>query len=76
LTLTARNCAFALGLTLDDVVQIIQSMKQTHFYKSMTAKADHRLWQDVYHVPWQHLTPYVKLTVDADGSLILSLKEQ
>ena len=76
MTRTARNCARELGLTRDDVVQLVQSMKRVHFYKSMTAFGDHRVWQDVYHVPWQELTLYVKLTIDYSGRLILSLKEK
>ena len=76
MTVMARNCAFVLGLTLDDVVQVVQSMRRAHFYKSMTAIGNHRIWQDVYHVPWDQLTLYVKLTVDERGRLILSLKEK
>ena len=76
MTRTAHDCALALGLSLDDVVQIIQSVKRAHFYKSMTAFGNHRVWQDVYHVPWQGLTLYLKVTVDELGRLILSLKEK
>ena len=76
MTVTARNCAFELGLTLEDVVQVVQNMRRAHFYKSMTAFENHRQWQDVYHVPRQELTLYVKLTVDSLGRLILSLKEK
>jgi motility quorum-sensing regulator/GCU-specific mRNA interferase toxin len=77
MTRTAQNHAFGLGLTLEDVVQVIQSMKRSHFYKSMTALGNHRVWQDVYHVPWREgLVLYVKLTVDELGRLILSLKEK
>ncbi len=51
-------------------------MKRGQFYKSMTAFEDHRVWQDVYYVPWSGLVLYVKLTVDELGRLILSLKEK
>lgn len=76
MTRTAQDAAWALGLSLEDVVQIVQSMKRVHFYKSMTAFAAHRVWQDVYYVPWSDLVLYVKLTVDERGRLILSLKEK
>lgn len=76
MTRTAQDCAWALGLSLEDVVQIVQSMKRVQFYKSMTAFEDHRVWQDVYYVPWSDLVLYVKLTVDELGRLILSLKEK
>ena len=76
MTRTAQNSALALGLTLQDVVQMVQGMKSIHFYKSMTTHTDHRIWQDVYHVPWRGLVLYVKLMVDELGRLIISLKEK
>ena len=36
-----------------------------HFYESMTAYWDHRVWQDVYHVPRRRAMLYVKFTADA-----------
>ena len=48
-----------------------------HFYKSMTAYADSRLWQDVYHVPSPVGMLYVKFTADAITEfLLLSFKEK
>jgi len=76
MTRTAQDCCFDLGLSLQDVVNVVQSMRRSHFYKSMTSIADSRVWQDVYHVPWGSLDLYVKLTVDELGRLILSLKEK
>ncbi len=55
---------------------VVQGMRRSHFYKSMTSYADHRVWQDVYRVPWGGLVLYVKLTVDERGRLILSMKEK
>jgi motility quorum-sensing regulator/GCU-specific mRNA interferase toxin len=76
MTRSAQDATLRLGLTLDDVVQVVQGMKRSNFYKSMTSHADHRVWQDVYHVPWRGLVLYVKLTVDEFGRLILSMKEK
>lgn len=76
MTRTAQDCCFALGLSLQDVVEVVQSMRRSQFYKSMTSHADPRVWQDAYHVPWAGLELYVKLTVDDRGRLILSLKEK
>jgi len=43
----------------------------------MTAYADHRLWQDVYHVPSSVGVLYVKLTADVlTECLMLSFKEK
>jgi motility quorum-sensing regulator / GCU-specific mRNA interferase toxin len=76
ITKTSLTTAEALGLTLDDIVTLIRSMTREHFYKSMTSIGDHRIWQDVYHVPCGLLVLYVKLTTDAEGFLVISLKEK
>lgn len=76
MTRTARQGTVRLGLTLDDVVELIQSLTPHHFYKSMTTYANSQIWQDVYHVPWQDTTLYLKFTADAEGHIIISLKEK
>ena len=76
MTRTAQDTAFLLGLLLGDVVRIIQSMTRVQFYKSMTSLGDHRIWQDVYHVPFEILVLYVKFTTDAQGYLVISFKEK
>lgn len=75
ITRTAEKCAEALGMTRADVVLCIQGITRTHFYKSMTSKADSRIWQDVYHVPHDAIVLYVKFTTDSDGYLLISFKE-
>ncbi len=76
MTGTARTSAFALGLLLADVVKIIQGMTREQFYKSMTSLADHRVWQDVYHVTFERTVLYVKFTTDAQGHIVISFKEK
>jgi motility quorum-sensing regulator/GCU-specific mRNA interferase toxin len=52
-------------------------MQRAHFYKSMTSHGDHRIWQDVYHVPSEAGTLYVKFTADVVTEfLLLSFKEK
>jgi len=66
-----------LGFGRDDIVATLQTMQRAHFYKSMTAYADHRLWQDVYYVPSQAGVLYIKFTADAlTEFLLLSFKEK
>jgi motility quorum-sensing regulator / GCU-specific mRNA interferase toxin len=48
---TALKSAAALGFGRADIVATVQTMQRAHFYKSMTSYADHKAWQDVYHVP-------------------------
>ncbi len=77
ITRTARNDAMALGFTRAMIIEIVQSMRRAHFYKSMTFYADHTRWQDVYHVPWGEMILYVKFTDDrVTEFLLLSLKEK
>ena len=52
-------------------------MERRHFHKSMTSCADHRIWPDVYYVPSEQGTLYVKFTADAVAEfLLLSFKEK
>ena len=76
MTRSARDSAFALGFTLQDVVDVIQSLAAAHFYKSMTSLASARVWQDVYHVPTEGIVLYVKFTVDDEGKLVIAFKER
>ena len=69
--------AAALGFGRADIVATIQTMQRQHFYKSMTTYADHRLWQDVYHVPSPAGVLHVKFTADTVTEfLLLSFKEK
>jgi motility quorum-sensing regulator/GCU-specific mRNA interferase toxin len=76
MTKTAQDCAFGLGLLLQGVVDLIQGMTREQFFKSMTSHSNRAIWQDVYHVPWQGLVLYLKFSTDAQGYLVISLKEK
>jgi motility quorum-sensing regulator/GCU-specific mRNA interferase toxin len=72
---TAVRTAAALGFGRAEIVETIQTMRRSQFYKSMTSYADHRVWQDVYHVPSSVGTLYVKFTADTVSEfLLLSFK--
>lgn len=74
---SAVRGAAALGFGRQEMVAVIQSIERRHFRKSMTSYADHRVWQDVYHVPSQAGELYVKFTADAVTEfLLLSFKEK
>ncbi len=73
----ALKGAAALGFGREDIVAVIQTMRRAQFFKSMTAYADHRVWQDVYHVPSDAGLLYVKFTADIVAEfLLLSFKEK
>lgn len=77
ITGSALRSAAALGFGRTEIVSTIQTMRSEHFYKSMTANADHRFWQDVYHVPTPAGVLYVKFTADViTRFLLLSFKEK
>jgi motility quorum-sensing regulator / GCU-specific mRNA interferase toxin len=76
ITRTALICAEVLGITLQNIVAIIQTITPRNFYKSMTSQQSNSVWQDVYHVPWRQTVLYVKFTTDAEGYLVISFKEK
>ena len=74
-TASAFNGARDLGINnLTGMCEVIMTLTSTNFYKSMTTHADHRIWQDVYHVQIAENEVYLKLTV-IDDALIVSFKE-
>ena len=77
ITRTAQENAEDLGFELADIRAVVSSMELKHFYKSMTSYADHRIWQDVYHVPCKNMILYVKFTQNVISEFtLLSFKEK
>lgn len=77
ITRTANKTAQELGFSKKDIQEIVSSMELKHFYKSMTSYANHKIWQDVYHVPYDDLILYVKFTQNVVSEItLLSFKER
>ena len=77
ITFTARKTARDLGFDEKNVHEIVSTMDQKQFYKSMTSYANHKIWQDVYHVPCGNLILYVKFTQNVISEFtLLSFKEK
>ncbi len=77
ITRTATRTAQELGFYESDIRRVVATMKPQHFYKSMTSYANHKIWQDVYHVPCGKLTLYVKFTQNVISEFtLLSFKEK
>jgi motility quorum-sensing regulator/GCU-specific mRNA interferase toxin len=77
MTETARRSALDLGFDAGGVVSVVQGMDRTMFKKSMTTYADHRVWQDVYHVPVSSLVIYLKFQADVvTDFMLISFKEK
>src|ERR1051325_4746302 len=70
-----RN-AFGLGYGRQEIVDVIQTIKPGHFYKTMPSEKNPGLMQDVYRVPDGDLELYVKFTSDVVTEFnLLSFKE-
>ncbi|MEK4032380.1 type II toxin-antitoxin system MqsR family toxin [Methylocystis sp. IM3] len=77
ITTSALRDASALGFDRVAIVETIHSVDRGMFVKSMTTFADHRLWQDVYHVPVRGLLLYVKFQADVLTEFtVVSFKEK
>ncbi len=77
MTTSALRDAVGLGFDRAGVVETILGIERRMFYKSMTTFADHRLWQDVYHVQARGLTLYVKFQADVVTEFaVMSFKEK
>lgn len=63
-----------MGLGFNEMLSAIMELTPADFYKSMTSKHDHTVWQDVYRPSTQAGDIYLKLIV-VDDVLIVSFKE-
>ncbi|TAN56422.1 MAG: type II toxin-antitoxin system MqsR family toxin [Rhodospirillales bacterium] len=77
ITRTALADALSLGFSRPGIVAVVQGIKRSMFVKSMTTHVDHRIWQDVYHVPAEGLVLYVKFQADVVTEFrLMSFKEK
>jgi motility quorum-sensing regulator / GCU-specific mRNA interferase toxin len=77
ITGTALRDASILGFTRPGVATVVRGIEREMFVKSMTTYADHRVWQDVYHVPVDGLLLYVKFQADVVTEFrVISFKEK
>ncbi|WP_334003285.1 type II toxin-antitoxin system MqsR family toxin [Burkholderia cepacia] len=63
------------GFTEREALDVVMSLTDLDFHKSMTTYADHTIWQDVYRPLTVRGDVYLKLTV-IDDVLIVSFKER
>ena len=73
----AGEALAALGFERSGIVEVIERAERRMFFKSMTTFADHRVWQDVYHVPARDLILYVKFQADVVTEFrVMAFKEK
>ena len=61
-TSSALQSAANLGFSRSGIHDLIQTMEDKHFYKSMTSHQSAQLWQDVYKVPSEVVTEFKVLS--------------
>jgi motility quorum-sensing regulator/GCU-specific mRNA interferase toxin len=74
LTTTAQKGIKLARMSLQDAWVVMQGLTMANFYKSMTAHANHRVWQDVYHADWKGTLLFIKFQ-RCDDYFIVSFKE-
>lgn len=70
-TMSAATGAAALWMDEQDVVDVIAGLAADDFDKSMVSHVDRASWQDVYKPVVGGRELYVKVTLDAQGALLL-----
>lgn len=60
-TTAAARGARDLNIADDQILEILQNLDRNHFYKSVSSLYDHKVWMDVYLLPFgKNLVIYVK----------------
>lgn len=80
ITPTAQKNAASLGyMDVDAILEVIYRLNRKHFYKSMTAHYNPRLWQDVYKIEDKEkdVKLYIKLQLGSDNNtaVVIQFKE-
>lgn len=74
MTFSASTGGQRLGFSVEQIIQTVDDLLPSDFYKSMTSHDDHTIWQDVYRPMSVAGSIYLKITV-VDDVLIVSFKE-
>lgn len=61
-TRAAKEAGKNLDLDISEMHAVVFKLQNRMLYKSMTTYADHRVWQDVYHIHSHGLEIYIKVT--------------
>ena len=77
MTGSASRTMFSLGFDEDDVVQVIQALTPSDFFKSMEPNDSGFInWQDVYRPYYKGIQLYVKFQLGPRGQVVVSFKER
>ena len=76
-THTAITGYSLMDLSYAQARAVVLGLERGMLLKSMTTHDDHRVWQDVYHSPCPNgRIAYIKLTLRADGAVVIQFKEK
>lgn len=66
-----------MGWGRDEILQCVQQLTRSDFYKSMTSHHNSQLWQDVYRPIFKGKDLYVKVQIlPGEQSIVISFKER
>lgn len=71
----ALRDALSLGFDREDIIDVILSLSNKDFYKSMTSYQDQTCWHDVYRPMTEAGQLYIKLILQ-ENVIIVSFKEK
>ncbi|XUY27512.1 type II toxin-antitoxin system MqsR family toxin [Agrobacterium sp. rho-8.1] len=74
-TKTAIDGGRRVDLTVAEMVDVICKLDAKCLFKSMTTHSDTAVWQDIYHADTPGGMAHIKLTLRADGALVIQFKE-
>ncbi len=76
-TRTALDNGRAMGLSVQEMAEVVCSMTLANFYKSMTTYHDHTAWQDVYHaIISSNKIAYIKVSNPEGRGPVIQFKEK
>lgn len=77
MTYSAMQGQYKLGFSDEEVIEVVQSLTRTDFYKSILSNhIDFAEWQDVYRPIFKGIDLYVKFQMNKKGHMIISFKER
>ncbi|SRR5579883_1764971 len=75
MTFSSMHGQYKLGFSDQEVVDAIQALTPSDFYKSMPPNhKSYFAWHDVYKPTFNNIDLYIKFQVDKRGEMIISFK--
>lgn len=69
----ARRQLGHLGVSLDELVQIIQVLTTDNFVQSVCISSDYQLWKDIYIIQWGNINLFLNFQMTEADELMITL---